>query len=98
VPFNFFSTLRLTFQHPRLPLFLPPLSVGSSAGEVPLFLLVKSDLLLWGGRWLVPANKNTDFFDKKVVWRFFSAVNILYDGESEVVFAFNNEEPNRSWL
>ena len=49
MPFNFFSTLRLTFQHPHLPLVLPPLSVGSSVGEVLLFLLVKSDLLLWGG-------------------------------------------------
>jgi hypothetical protein len=57
MPFNFFSTLRLTFQHPRLPLFLPPLSVGSFAGEVPLFLLVKSDLPLWGGVLWLPQIK-----------------------------------------
>jgi hypothetical protein len=66
MPFNFFSTLCLTFQHPCLPLFLPPLSVGSFAGEVPLFLLVKSDLPLWGGVLLVAANKNTDFLIKEV--------------------------------
>jgi hypothetical protein len=77
MPFNFFSTLHLTFQHPRLPLFLPPLSVGSPAGEVPLPLLVKSDLLLWGGCWLVPANKNADFFDKRGCEGIFLAGNIF---------------------
>jgi hypothetical protein len=76
MPFNFFSTLHLTFQHPRLPLFLLPLSVGSSVGEVPLFLLVKSDLLFWGGCWLVLANKSTHFFDKRGCMEIFSAKNI----------------------
>ena len=96
MPFNFFSTLRLTFQHPRLPLFLPPLSVGSLVGEVPLFLLVKSDLLLWGGVLLVAANKNTDFLIKGVEWRFFLREIFLYGRVSEVVFAFNKEEPDRN--
>jgi len=65
MPFNFFSTLRLTFQHPRLPLFLPPLSVGSLVGEVPLFPLVKSDLLLWGGVLVGCRKQKHGFFDKK---------------------------------
>jgi hypothetical protein len=47
---------------------------------------------------LVPANKNTDFLIKEVVRGFFLREIFLYKRESEVVFAFNNEEPHRSWL
>jgi hypothetical protein len=98
MPFNFFSTLCLTFQHPHLPLFLPPLSVGSSVGEVLLFLLVKSDLLLWGGVLVGCRKQKHGLFIKEVVWRFFLREIFLYEREVKVVFAFNNEEPHRSWL
>jgi hypothetical protein len=79
VPFNFFSTLRLTFQHPRVPLFLPPLWVDSSAGEVPLLLLVKGDLLLWGVAGWFPQTKNQIFLIKKVARRFFLREILLYE-------------------
>jgi hypothetical protein len=74
--FNFFSTLCLTFQHPLLPQFLPPLSVGSSVGEVPLSLLVKSDLLLWGGLLLLPQTKTRVFY-KRGFMEIFSAGNFI---------------------
>jgi len=96
MPFNFFSILRLTFQHPRLLLFLPPLSVGSSTGEVPLLLLVKSDLLRWGGRCWFPQTKTRIFLIKEVGRGFFLREIFLYERESEVDFAFNNEEPSRN--
>ena len=78
MPFNFFSTIRFTFQHPRLPLFLPPLSVGSFVGEVPLFLLVKSDLLLWEGVLVGCCKQKHGCFDKRGCMEIFSAGNIFY--------------------
>jgi hypothetical protein len=47
---------------------------------------------------LVAANENTDFLIKEVVWRFFCGEYFYMSGMAKLFFAFNNEEPNRSWL
>jgi len=45
-----------------------------------------------------PQTKTRIFLIKEVVRGFFLREIFLYERESEVDFAFNNEEPHRSWL
>jgi len=83
---------------PLLLLFFSPLSVGSSVGEVaPVPFGGKRFAALVRRMGWSPQIK-VRIFIKKSIQGFFLRKKFLYERESEVDFAFNNEEPNRSWL